>query len=111
MQKPELSRPILIRYTIAIIGAALITIALLLFMNDLVNRFILRDPVKYFAITNFIPSPDRGRQLPDAPPRPVAAPDTPEFDYEDSEAMVLDLPVVEVDTALPTAERPLIVEE
>ena len=91
---------------IAVIGAASITIALLLFMNDLVNRFILRDPIQYFAITSFISAPDRGRQLPDAPASPAVAPVAPELDYERTEDVVVELPVVEVDSTMPIAEQP-----
>ena len=107
MEKQEPFLPLVIRYTIAVVGAASITIALLLFMNDLVNRFILRDPIQYFAITNFIPAPDRGRQLPDAPPSPAAAPNAPELEDELIEEVILDAPVVEIDSTLPPAEQEL----
>lgn len=107
MEKQERARPIIIRYTLAVVGAASITIALLLLMNDLVNRFILREPVEYFAIASFLPAPDRGRQLPDAPPSPAAAPDTPELEYENSENVVVDVPIVDIDTTTPIAEQPL----
>ena len=107
MEKQEQPRSVVIRYTIAVIGAVSITIALLLFMNDLVNRFILRDPIQYFAITSFISAPDRGRQLPDAPPTPAVVPNTPELEYESSEDVVVDVPVVSVDTTAPTVEQPL----
>ena len=106
MEKQERSRPVIIRYTIAFIGAAAITIALILFMNDLVGRFILRDPTRYFTITDYIPAPDRGRQLPDAPPSPAIAPDVPEFDDESTEGVIVDMPAVEVDTTTPIVEQP-----
>lgn len=80
-------------------------------MNDLVNRFILRDPIQYFAITSFIPGPDRGRQLPDTPVSPAVAPDTPELEYESSEGVIVDVPVVTVDTTQPTVEQPLNLED
>jgi hypothetical protein len=111
MKKQEPTRPIVIRYAIAFIGAASITIAMLLFMNDLVNRFILRDPVQYFAIANFFPAPDRGRQLPDAPPSPLAAPIAPELEDEIIDAVVVDAPVGETDPAQPTAEQLFNLEE
>ncbi len=106
MEKQERSRPVIIRYTIAFIGAAAITIALLLFMNNLVNRFFLRDPTQYFTITDFFPAPDRGRQLPDAPPSPEAAPDAPAIDDEDTEGVIVDVPAVEADTTSPIVEQP-----
>ena len=106
MKTTRLSVPVIIRYAIAVIGAASITIALLLFMNDLVGRFLLEDPTRYFAITNYFPAPDRGRQLPDAPVSPAVAPDAPELDYESAENVVVEVPVVEVDTTVPIREQP-----
>ena len=55
------------RILLAMFGAGAITVVLLFFMNDMVNRFVLRDPTQYFAITDFIRAPDLGRQLPDVP--------------------------------------------
>ena len=107
MEEQEQNRPIIIGYTIAVVGAATITLALLLLMNDLVNRFILREPVEYFSIASFLPAPDRGRQLPDAPPSPAVAPDTPELEYESSEDVVVEVPIVDIDTTTPIAEQPL----
>ena len=101
----RLSVPVIIRYAIALIGAASITIALLLFMNNLVGRFILRDSTQYFAITNYYPAPDRGRQLPDAPASPAIAPDAPKLDYDRTGDVVIAVPVVEVDTTVPMAEQ------
>ena len=106
MEKQERSRPVIIRYMIAFIGAAAITIALLLFMNDLVGRIFLRDPTRYFTITDFIPAPDRGRQLPDAPPSPAVAPNAPVFDDESTEGVIVDAPAVEVDTTTQIQEQP-----
>ncbi len=106
MKTTRLSVPVIIRYAIAVIGAASITIALLLMMNNLVGRFLLEDPTRYFAITNYFPAPDRGRQLPDAPVSPAVAPDAPELDYESAEDVVVEVPVVEVDTTVPIEEQP-----
>ena len=111
MKNQEPSRPVVVRYTIAFIGAAAITIAMLLFMNDLVNRFILRDPVQYFSIANFFPAPDRGRQLPDAPLSPAAAPNAPELEDEILDDVVVDASLVQTDPALPTAEQLFNLEE
>ncbi len=106
MKTTRLSVPVIIRYAIAVIGAASITIALLLFMNNLVGRFLLEDPTRYFAITNYFPAPDRGRQLPDTPVSPAVAPDAPELDYESAEGVVVEVPVVEIDTTVPITEQP-----
>ena len=111
MKKQEPFRPAVIRYAIAFVGATSITIALLLFMNDLVNRFILREPVRYFAIANYFPAPDRGRQLPDAPTSPLAAPNAPELEDEILDAVIVDAPLVETDSTLPTEEQLFNLEE
>jgi hypothetical protein len=80
-------------------------------MNDLIGRFFVRDPIQYFSITDYIPAPDRGRQLPDAPPIPAAAPAAPELDFAPDESVVVETPVVEADRSLPAAERPIDLEE
>ncbi|MFL2547439.1 MAG: hypothetical protein ACJ0SL_08805 [Candidatus Rariloculaceae bacterium] len=105
MRKQENTRPIIIRYVIAFIGAVSITIGLLLFMNDLISRFFERDAIQYFAITDYIPAPDRGRQLPDAPPAPSAAPDAPALELAPEEEIVMDGPVIEPDLTLPATEQ------
>ena len=105
MKTTGLSVTVIIRYAIAVIGAASITVALLLFMNNLVGRFLLEDPTRYFAITNYYPAPDRGRQLPDAPASPAVAPEAPKLDYESTEDVLIEVPVVEVDTTVPIVEQ------
>jgi hypothetical protein len=105
MQRQEETRPKVIRYAIAFIGAVSITIGLLLFMNDLIGRFFVREPIQYFSITDYIPAPDRGRQLPDAPPAPSAAPAAPELEFEPDEGVVMETPVVEPDLATPATEQ------
>ena len=75
------------RILLAMFGAGAITVVLLFFMNDMVNRFVLRDPTQYFAITDFIRAPDLGRQLPDVPIIPEVAPDRPELELVDEEAL------------------------
>ena len=100
------------RLLIALLGAAAITVGLLLFMNEAVNRFVLRDPTEYFAITDFIRAPDRGRQLPEVQVVPESAPERPELELEEQEladeheALT---PTME-EIALPP-EQPLIIEE
>jgi len=111
MRKQGETRPIIIRYTVACIGAVSITIALILFMNDLINRFFEREAIQYFAITNFIPAPNLGRQLPQAPPAPAAVPNAPQLEYAIEEAVVLEVPVVEVDQSLPATEQRLNLDE
>ena len=62
------------RLLLAAFGAVAITVGLLLLMDDVTSRYILRDPTQYFRITDYIPAPDRGRQLPDVPVVPQLAP-------------------------------------
>jgi hypothetical protein len=93
---------VIARLLIALIGAAVITVGLLLFMNEAANRFVLRDPMLYFRIADFIPAPDRGRQRPEAPPSPELAPERPQLDFEDTNepSEVTEVPTAEVDAGL-----------
>ena len=104
----EKPRPLVVRYSLAILGAFGITVAMLLFMNDLVGRFMERDPTRYFSITSFIPAPDRGRQLPDAPRAPAQAPEAPVVELFDDLDVVVEAPEVVIDTEAPSAGQPLI---
>lgn len=81
----------IIRLLAAVLGAAAITIGLFLFMDDVANRFVLRDPTQYFAITDYIRAPDRGRQLPVVPVIPEAAPDRPLLDLDEEERLPMEL--------------------
>lgn len=103
----EKPRPLFIRYTVALVGALAITVAMLLFMNDLVSRFLERDAIRYFSITSYIPAPDLGRQLPDAPPAPAQAPDAPVVELFDDLDVVVEAPEVLIETAPPTRGQPL----
>lgn len=103
----EKPRPLFIRYTVAVVGALAITVAMLLFMNDLVSRFLERDAIRYFSITSYIPAPDLGRQLPDAPPAPAQAPDAPVVELFDDLDVVVEAPEVLIETAPPTRGQPL----
>ena len=71
------------RLLIAALGSVAVTIGLLLFMNDVSNRFVLGDPIKYFSITDYIAAPDLGRQLPSITVTPESAPNRPRLDFED----------------------------
>ena len=81
----------IIRLLAALLGAAAITVGLFLFMDDVANRFVLRDATQYFAITDYIRAPDRGRQLPDVPVIPEAAPDRPQLELDEEAALPLEL--------------------
>ena len=100
------------RILLATLGAGAITIALFIFMNDVANRFVLRDPTQYFAITDYIRAPDRGRQLPDVPIIPEAAPDRPELELEEEEALPGELAPLapEMEGVVPAEEQPLLDE-
>ncbi len=101
------------RVLLAVLGAVVITIGLLLLMDDVTSRYLLRDPTSYFRITDYIPAPDRGRQLPDIPVVPETAPQRPEAEYpEDEEQPGGELPPWELpEEASPNLEEQLIPEE
>ncbi len=101
------------RLLLAAFGAAAITIGLLLLMDDVTSRYILRDPTQYFRITDYIPAPDRGRQLPDVPVVPEIAPDRPEFEHPEEEEQPADevLPWELPEEAAPNLEEQLILDE
>ena len=101
------------RILVAALGAAAITIGLFLFMDEVANRFVLRDPTQYFAITDYIRAPDRGRQLPDIPVVPEAAPERPELELEEEEELPGELEPAEpeMEEIIPPAEQPLLLEQ
>ena len=98
------------RLLIAVFGAAAITIGLLFFMNDVSNRFVLGDPIKYFSITDYIPAPDRGRQLPNITVAPEAAPLRPQLEMEEEELLSTELlPLTpEMEGVVPIEGKPFI---
>ena len=100
------------RILLAMFGAGAITVVLLFFMNDMVNRFVLRDPPQYFAITDFIRAPDLGRQLPDVPIIPEVAPDRPELELMDEEALPIELVPLEpeMEILVPAENQPVLGE-
>jgi hypothetical protein len=71
----------LIRYLVTLLGAAIVTAGLLLFMNHAANTLSLKDPIKYFRIFDFIPAKNQGRRLPKPPPKVGLPPATPRLDY------------------------------
>ena len=95
------------RILVAIFGAAAITIGLFLFMDDVTNRFVLRDPTQYFAITDFIRAPDRGRQLPEVTIVPETTPDRPRLEFGEEELLPAELaPIVpEMEGIVPTEDQ------
>ncbi|MYF69415.1 MAG: hypothetical protein F4181_05295 [Proteobacteria bacterium] len=101
------------RLLLAAFGAVAITIGLLLLMDDVTSRYILRDPTQYFRITDYIPAPDRGRQLPEVPVVPEIAPDRPEFEHPEEEEQPADevLPWELPEEAAPNLEEQLILDQ
>ena len=101
------------RLLLAALGAIAVTVGLLLLMDDVTSRYILRDSTQYFRITDYIPAPDRGRQLPDVPVVPQVAPDRPEFEHPEEEEQPADevLPWELPEEAAPNLEEQLILEE
>lgn len=101
------------RLLLAVFGAVAVTIGLLLLMDDVTSRYILRDPTQYFRITDYIPAPDRGRQLPEVPVVPQNAPDRPEFEHPEDEEQPTDevLPWELPEETTPNLEEQLILDE
>ena len=101
------------RLLFAAFGAVAITVGLLLLMDDVTSRYIMRDPTLYFRITDYIPAPDRGRQLPDVPVVPEIAPDRPEFEHPEEQEQPADevLPWELPEEAAPNLEEQLILDE
>ena len=101
------------RLIIAALGAVAVTIGLLLFMDDVTSRYLLRDTTQYFRITDYIPAPDRGRQLPNVPVVPESAPDRPELEnpVEEELPTLEELPWELQEDATPNLEEQLMLEE
>ena len=101
------------RLLFAALGAIAVTIGLLLFMDDVTSRYLLRDSTQYFRITDYFPAPDRGRQLPDVPVVPQIAPDRPEFEHPEEEELPASdvLPWELPEEATPDLEEQLLLEE
>ena len=101
------------RLLFAALGAIAVTIGLLLFMDDVTSRYLLRDSTQYFRITDYIPAPDRGRQLPNVPVVPDSAPDRPEFEHPEEEELptLEDLPWDLQEEAAPNLEEQLMLDE
>ena len=101
------------RLLFAALGAVAVTIGLLLLMDDVTSRYLLRDSTQYFRITDYIPAPDRGRQLPSVPVVPESAPDRPEFEHPEEEELptLEELPWELQEEAAPNLEEQLILDE
>ena len=99
----------IVRYLIAFSGAAGITLGLFFFMNDVSERMQVGDGTLYFKITDFIPAPDPGRQLPEAPALPELRPGVVGLEYEgDADKASVDFvpPAVEVGASAIETNQP-----
>ena len=101
----------IVRYLIAIIGAAVITVGLLVFMSDMTNRYVMDDPIRYFQIMDVFIGPEsrRRRRVP-APTDPRLAPDVPDLEFDPLE----ERPAVDPDESLnldPQIIQPPVVPE
>lgn len=74
------------RLPLAVLGAAAITIGLLLGMNEIAKKFRERDPTRYFTVTEFIPA--EGIRKPRLARNPEAQPERPSVLYEPSAPQV-----------------------
>jgi hypothetical protein len=70
------------RYLIALVGALAITIGMFLFMDDIAERYVMRDPIRYFRIMDVISAPDRSRERVEAPRDPRLAPAVPQLEFD-----------------------------
>ena len=97
------ARIMIVRYLIAVLGALAITISLLLFMNDVTQRYVTKDPVRYFRIMDVIYNPDRGRERVRPPSDPRLAPEVPELEHDplrEAPRATPDDPSLSIDPAL-----------
>jgi len=83
----------ILRYLIAFVGALAITIGLFMFMDDIAQRYVDEDPIRYFQIFDVIPAPDRGRQRVPPPIDPRLAPELPQIEMD--EAPLRERPIAE----------------
>ena len=66
------------RYLAATIGGSVITLAMLLGMNEIAEQFKERDPTRYFSVVDFVALPKDRRPSP--PPVPAVPPERPRID-------------------------------
>src|SRR5690606_41557075 len=85
------------RIVVSVVGGSVITVAMLLGMNEVTKHFKDRDPTQYFVITDFIPGPER--RVPTPLPAPAPLPERAQINLNDTHA------------PRPPAERPQIVEQ
>ncbi|HEX6992589.1 MAG TPA: hypothetical protein VF339_00425 [Gammaproteobacteria bacterium] len=87
----------IVRYITAAIGGGLITVAMLLGMNEVAQKFKERDPTRYFGIVDFVALPEDRR--PARPPAPATPPERPRIDVQTpgSTALPLHMPSVDPD--------------
>ena len=64
------------RYLVAVIGGTVITVGMLLAMNQVALKFKDRDATRYFGITDFVALPP-GSRRPQPPPAPTMPPSRP----------------------------------
>jgi hypothetical protein len=101
----------LVRYLVVTLGAVIITAALLLFMQKAAIKLSRPETLKYFAIADFIPAPDRGRQKPKEIPKPELTPERGGLTYETTDqGNVADLENPAADVDVGVAPAPVIVE-
>lgn len=90
------------RLLTAILGALVITFALLLFMNRAANYFTERDMLQYFDIREFIPNEQRDAR-PRRPPDPQRPPPMPDIELDPAPRP---LPSIEAPTVEPRLDPP-----
>ena len=87
----------IVRYVMAAIGGSLITVAMLLGMNQIAQKFQERDPTRYFSIVDFVALPKDRR--PTRPPAPSMPPERPQIEVHLPRGSTLPVQVPSVDDA------------
>jgi hypothetical protein len=90
------------RYIAAAVGGTVITLAMLLAMNQVALKFKDRDPTRYFGIVDFVALPE-GSRRPQPPPAPTQPPARPQIDIQRSGGgnLPVSMPRVDEDRVAP----------
>lgn len=91
----------IVRYVTAAIGGSLITVAMLLGMNEVAQKFKERDPTRYFSVVDFVALPQDRRPV--RPPPPAMPPERPQIDVRTpgSSPLPLQMPTIDDDRVAP----------
>lgn len=71
-----------LRILSAVIGSSIITIALILFMNDLIGGNFIRSPIRYLPVFDVIMLGNQDQERLQRPPSAESRPTNPQLDYD-----------------------------